>query len=462
MLTATPEADPQPALRPRSGWTQRLQATASRPVSAESVAVFRIGFGLLVAFSSIRFLAKGWVDTLYLEPANHLTYRDFGWVEPLPGLWMHLVVAGLALLGLAIAAGYRHRLSTGLFVIGFAYTELIEASLYLNHYWFVTLAAILLWLLPVQNVWSLDARAGRVNAHSHVPAGALWALKAQLAVVYVFAGIAKLNADWLFDAQPMRLWLADRTDIAVIGPLLDEPIVAFVAAWSGALFDCTIVGWLLWRRTRPAAYATLVIFHLATGALFQIGVFPWVMIVSTLVFFEPDWPRRVISRLGVVSHEGRGRAEADRAPVRRWALVAIAALAVVQLILPLRHYAAPGNVRWNEDGYYLSWRVMLTEKAGHVDYQITDQITGKTWEVGPDFVLTDWQANHAATRPDLIHATAHLLAEHYTGLGITNIEVRADAWVSMNGRPASPLIDPTIDLAAHERGELPTTAVLDP
>ena len=85
----------------------------------------------------------------------------------------------------------------------------------------------------------------------------VWALRAQIAVVYVFAGIAKLNVDWLLRAEPMHTWLAARTDRPLIGFLLDEPTVAVALCIAGAAFDLTIVGWLLWRRTRPFAYVAV-------------------------------------------------------------------------------------------------------------------------------------------------------------------------------------------------------------
>ncbi len=457
-----------------AGVAGRVVEAAGRSVPSDSVAVFRIGFGLLVAYSSIRFLAKGWVDTLYLAPEYHLYYRWFEWVQPLPAPFMHLHVAALAVLGLCIALGYRHRLATALFLAGFAYTELIDAALYLNHYWFITLTGVLLLILPVHHRWSLDAAAGRVAAHRSVEAGVVWILRAQLAVVYMFAGLAKLNPDWLLGAQPMRLWLADRTHVGFVGPLLDEPVVAYLASWSGAFFDCTIVAWLLWQRSRPYAYAALVAFHLATGALFMIGVFPWVMIVSALIFFDPDWPRRFAAsiRHGIWMHRLRPDAPSSLVPdprsgsgsrpfIRPWLIGLLAVLAVVQLVLPLRHYAIDGNVRWTSEGYYLSWRVMLTEQAGFVEYRISDPASGDTWMVSPGLMLTDWQAAHAATRPDLIHATAHLIADHYEQQGIAGVEVRADAWATMNGREAQRLIDSAIDLAAYDRGRAPPGWILD-
>ena len=470
MPTATAQAEPHPAARKTSvkGGSNlleqlgaRLASAARRPVAADSVAVFRIGFGLVAMVGSLRFLARGWVDSLYLAPEHHLTYAGFGWVQPLPAPWMHVHMVALAALGACVALGYRHRLAAALFTAGFAYAELIDAALYLNHYWFMTLAGLLLVLLPVHHRWSLDARAGRVAPSRLVPAAVLWTLRTQVAVVYVFAGLAKLNGDWLLRAQPMQLWLADRTHLPVVGPLLDEPLVAYAASWSGALFDCTIVGWLLWRRSRPWAYGVLVAFHLVTGALFQIGIFPWVMIVGALVFFAPDWPAR-LARLARGRSSPPPVASVDAPPARipRLAAAALIVLAAVQLLLPLRHYAYDGNVRWTEEGYYWSWRVMITEKAGHVEFRVTDPATGRAWTAGPELVLADWQAEQADTRPDLIHATALLLADHYASQDIAPVEVRADAWVSMNSQPARRIVDPDVDLAAWPRGAAPDGWIL--
>ena len=494
-VTARPDDRAVVHKLPRPRPDAAIASAARRAVSADSIAVFRIAFGVLAAFAAIRFLANGWVTELYLAPRSHLTYPGFGWVQPLPAPWMHLMVAAVGAAGVAIALGWRYRLACWSFLCGFAYLEAIDATLYLNHYWFVSLCALLLAILPAHHHWSLDARAGRVRPTARVPAGVLWALRAQVGLVYVFAGLAKLNADWLGSALPLQIWLADRSDTWLVGPLLDEPWLAFAASWAAAAFDCTIVGWLLWRRSRPWAYAVLVIFHAATWMLFAIGVFGWVMIAAALVFFDPDWPRQLSAR----THSWRRRAteRAVHAPqalaastlstrlrdpslpvlpggglanrsgstctrIGRATLVALALLAVAQLVLPLRHLAYPGDVRWTEEGYWGAWRVMLTDKAAHLEFEVTDPATGHRWIVGPDIVLEDWQIERAGGHPDLIVATAHLVAEQYRRSGVADVEVRADAWVSMNGRPAQRFIDPTVDLAAQSRTLAPAPWILQP
>ena len=107
-------ADLGRAVARRSGSARRR---ACEPVSASSLAAFRIAFGLLAVVGALRFLAKGWVGRLYLEPVHHLTYTGLEWARPLPGFLAYAHVALLAVLGVAIAVGYRHRVAAGLYAV---------------------------------------------------------------------------------------------------------------------------------------------------------------------------------------------------------------------------------------------------------------------------------------------------------------------------------------------------------
>jgi hypothetical protein len=176
------------------------------------------------------------------------------------------------------------------------------------------------------------------------------------------------------------------------------------------------------------------------------------MIAGTLVFFPPDWPLALIRRV----RQQLGAAPPPMPPVRsgrrtRWVVAALAAWAFVQVAIPLRHVLYPGDVRWTEEGYYGSFRVMLTDKTGSLEFRVTDPATGSTWTVGLGAVLTSWQADQAVARADLTLAAAHLVAEHFAKRGIEGVEVRADSFVSLNGRPRQRMIDPSVDLAALGR-----------
>ena len=439
-------------------------ARAFRPVSGESAAAFRVIFGLVGLAVVLRLFAHGWIGELYIEPENHFSYPGFGWVRPWPGWGMYLHFAVLGLLSIGIALAYRYRLCAALFFVGFTYAELIDRTTYLNHHYWICLVALLIIFLPLNRLASLDAWRNPMIRADWLPSWVIWVLRAQVGVVYVFAGIAKLNPDWLLHAQPMRIWLYQHGDMPMFGPLLQEVWVAYAMSWAGAAFDLTIVVWLLWRRTRLWAYLALVGFHVATWILFpRLGIFPWMMIGASLVFFDSDWPRRVMRvervKLGESPSPRHSPIEVEEAgglsglSWGKWAvLIGLGIFALVQIVLPLRHFAYPSNVRWSEEGYLLSWRVMLTEKVGFAQFRVRDPDTGQSWIVSPDEHLTPLQAERMAFQPDLILLTAHFIAEDFAESGFSGVTVKADAFVSWNGRPNARLIDPDADLAAITLG----------
>ena len=435
----------------------------SEPVDGSSVAVFRIAFGVVALVAIVRFFAYGWIDQLYVDPLHHFSYVGFEWVRAWPAPWMQLHFGGLGLLCLGIIFGWHTRTCLILFALGFTYIELIDKTTYLNHYYFISLAALLLAFMPHDRIWSLDARRGRVSGWT--PAWTIWALRVQIALVYCFAGFAKLNHDWIVNAAPLKFWLPQHTHLPIVGPLLDEIWVAHAFSWAGAAFDLTIVAWMLWGRSRPLAFVVLVVFHLITGQLFMIGVFPYMMIAASLIFFSPDWPCRLLARFRSRSRLAEARSpDPPRAVGSSWlariaVLMALAILAI-QLMVPLRHYLYPGPVRWSEEGYRFSWRVLLTEKVGHVEYQVTDG-QGRMWIERPADYLSPLQAERMTTQPDLILATAHIIRDRYAEQG-HHVEVRADAHVSLNGRPAQRLVDPAVDLAAESQGVAAKSWLLPP
>jgi vitamin K-dependent gamma-carboxylase len=409
--------------------------------------VLRIVYGLVGVLVAARTAANGWVESLYAGPSHHFTYPGFRWVSP-PGIGgTYLLLAALATAGVCVALGWRYRSALVAFLTVFVWLELVEVTTYLNHYWFVTLFGVLLLALPAARTWSLDAR--RRPGPSTVPLGAIWLVRAQVAVVYGFAGLAKLNADWLVHGLPLRLWLPARSDLAIVGPWLDEPWVAIGASWAGAAFDCLVIPALCWKRTRPFAWCALVVFHVATWRLFPIGVFPWVMIAASTVFFDPDWPRRLLGRVGLRVGAVRAATSGPApAPTRVPALVVGAGVAwvVLQVLIPLRHVVIPGDARWTNEGYRFAWVVLATEKGGDVTFRVTDPASGTGWIETGHALYSPSQWRMMATEPELIRQAAHAIAARHAARGRT-VEVRADAFVALNARPARRLVAADVDLA---------------
>jgi hypothetical protein len=428
----------------------------SAPTDAASLGIVRIALGAIGLLTAVRIVHYGWIDSLYAGPTHRFTYIGFGWV-PQPSVGVAWALVGvLALASVFVAVGWHTRAAVLALLVSFAWIELIDVTTYLNHYWFVTLLATLCLVVPVGRAFSLDARRAG-SAPRTVARGWVWLIRFQVGVVYCFAGLAKLNADWL-GGLPLRLWLPARghANLALLGPLLDEPGTARALAIAGTAFDCSIVALLLIRRTRFPAWLALVAFHITTWLLFPIGVFPWLMIALSTIYFPPHWPRTLWARLRrtqgkqvLLPAAGGDLVEpAPRGWRQRVLAVAVAGWVVVQLVLPLRHFAYPGDYRWTGQGYRFSWNVLLTERSGSVTFEVTEPSTGRTWIAEPQQLYTENQLRAMASEPDLIHQAARTIAAEELAKG-HDVEVRVDAWLSLNGRPATRLVDPTVDLAAE-------------
>ncbi|MEL6864570.1 MAG: HTTM domain-containing protein, partial [Bacteroidota bacterium] len=115
-----------------------------QPISIAPLITFRIAFGLVMLFSTLRYIYMGWVDTQLVDPILHFSYFGFDWIGPLSQVGMYSIFAVLALACIAITLGWYYRLFTVVFFLCFTYVELVDLTYYLNHYYFVSIIAFLL------------------------------------------------------------------------------------------------------------------------------------------------------------------------------------------------------------------------------------------------------------------------------------------------------------------------------
>ena len=218
----------------------------------------------------------------------------------------------------------------------------------------------------------------------------LWVLRAQVGIPYLYGGLAKLNSDWIAGGEPMRIWLSPLTKIPAFGHVFASGGVVYSFVIGGLLLDLLVVPLLLWRRTRFFAFAGAVVFNLINAVIFEIGIFPWLMLGALLIFFPPDLVRR-FARAFMSPGEEFGDAEPSVSPnpvaegsscptlLASQKLVAglLAAYLAVQLLLPLRHYLYPGNVSWTEEGHNFAWHMKLRTKVGEAVFTVTHPAVGR-------------------------------------------------------------------------------------
>lgn len=405
--------------------------------------------------STIRFMMRGWVSAFYIKPRFHFTFYGFDWVKPFSEKGMYALFALMIVCTLLIAIGLLYRLATVLFFLSFTYVELIDKTTYLNHYYLVSIMALLLIMVPANSYFAVDALLKPRLKATQVPGWCVNIFKLQLVLVYFFAGISKISYDWLIAAMPLRIWLPASSHLWLIGGLLTQLWIAYVFSWFGMLFDLLIGFVLLHNRYRKWAYLLVLVFHLSTGWFFKIGMFPYIMIAVTMVFFSAKTHLRIIAGIRALLRIRDNQTETAVTYHQSAALTKLTGTVLIihfllQLILPFRYLFYPGKLYWTEEGYRFSWRVMLMEKGGTAFFHVKDPATGKSTEVINAQYLTEFQENMMATQPDMILQYAHFLAGEYQKKGVANPVVTAESYVTLNGSGSRLYIDTTINLAKEQ------------
>jgi hypothetical protein len=396
-------------------------------------------------------ISGGRIKLLYIDPVFHFTWYGFEWVRPWPGAGMYIHFIVMLGLSVFVTLGFYYRIAAPLLCGCFTYVFLLEQTTYQNHVYLLVLVGFLMTLLPAHRTFSLDVIRIPTMRLSVVPAWVLWILRFQMGIPYFLGGVAKFNADWLHGA-PMRLLLADKGSFPLIGPWIDQNWMVDLFAWGALTFDLLIVPLLLWQLTQKPAFIFSVMFHLVNAALFRIGVFPWLMIGLTTVFFQPGWPRQLwrMQRHAVATPTSRRMAGQSSSLNQQLVMIGLSAYMCVQLLVPFRHSIYSGNVDWTEEGARFSWRMMLRGKTVRLDFHATHTPSGKTERVNPGPYLARYQALRMQD-PDMVLQFSRYLSQQLKLSSEDQVEIRATMLASLNGRRPQPLIDPQVNLAARHR-----------
>ncbi|WP_371036848.1 HTTM domain-containing protein [Rhodosalinus sp. FB01] len=431
-----------------------LAQALARPVPALSLAAFRIALGAMLVWDCWRFIKYDRIWRYWVAPDYHFTYPGFGWVQPLPEPWIYVAWLAMGVFALLVMLGLFYRVAIVALTVTFSYFFLLDKAEYLNHFYLVILFLLIMCVLPAHRALSLDARLFEGVRATHVPYAAVFILRAQMEIMLIYAGLVKLTPDWLA-GEPLGLWLRAQAGDHWFGFLFQYDWVILAGTWGAVALHIVGAPLLLWERTRLAVFLVYCVFHAANALFFNIGIFPWLTIAATTIFFAPDWPRQ-FARWLLLHFEELPPHVPPPAPAMRAlpaaALVAMAGWLAVQVALPLRAGALPTEVRWSGDGHRFSWRMRIYDRDAEGVFHVTSGT--ETWEVDARDYLSRRQARKMMVRSDMVHAFAGHLEEIWRQAGHSDVSVRAEIRKSLNGRPPQLFIDPDVDLTAVPLGYL--------
>lgn len=447
--------------------TQRL----FRPTHPASLGLLRIAYGILMVwqFQSI----KPYIMEVLANSKFFLTYDYFHWVKPVLPETMEtaFLVGTIAAVGMMI--GLLHRFSSLTVFLIWTYILLLCRGHYTNHFYLFSLVGfwmfmsdanrwasvdrILYQALPITRGWILGFHRDKET----VPYWQVLIFKLQLVIVYFYGGIAKISWDWM-QGYPMRIWLPLKPWLP---DFMKTDIVGIFMSWSGMIFDLAIGWMLLNRRLRWWALPFVLFFHVTNQLTFRtIGGFPHFMAAATLIFFDADWPQRLLDGLGRLLGKTKPKAPAKPKPVpnttsaapgsmpplRRVFLGFLILYGTWQTLYPFRHFLYPGDPSLTGEGSTFAWRMMLTSR----DYgaKLKVKVDGQTFYITGEsiFHYMSWrQFTRICRMPKAFHRFALFIEDemHKTAPD-AKPEIYGYLMVQYNGRPYHHLIDTTVNLTA--------------
>ncbi len=418
---------------------QSLRLFLGTEVDNSPLVLFRMIFGLLAALECFGAIATGWLNDTLIVPEFTFTVIGFEWLQPLEGNGMIIYFIVMGTSALFIMLGLFYRASTFVFLGMWTVVYMMQKTHYNNHYYLLVLLSAAMLLLPAHKDKSLDSHFGLTVARQSCARACHYFFVIQILIVYVYASIHKMHLDWI-EARPLSIWFQYKANYWLIGPLLQESWFQYAIAWGGIVYDGTIFFLLLHPKTRKLGFVLSIFFNLFNSFVFQIGIFPYLMIGLTVFFYPPDTIRRIFFRKKEKIY-----------PVRKqlslgWTYV-LTAYFLIQILLPLRHHLIEGDVGFTEEGHRLSWRMMLRAKTGFLNVYVEDKDTGDRERIALADYLSPDQRAAIPGQPDMIWQFAQRLNKEYEKMG-KDVAVYAHARVSLNGHKMKDLIDRNVDLAS--------------
>ena len=422
----------------------------------EPLVVFRICFGFLLAAEGFGAILTGWVKETLVAPKFTFSFIDFPFLQPLPGIGMYCYFGLLGVLGLMIMLGAYYRIAMISYALLWTSVYLMQKTSYNNHYYLMCHLCWMMTFVPAHRTFSLDVKFGRVTQRTTYSQWIWILIVGVLWIVYSFASINKLQADWVSGA-PTDIFFAKYKNFQfpaffqrfILFEWIEKgfqiffnyPFTKYGFAYGGILFDLLIIPALLWKPTRLLAVLGSIVFHLMNSFFLQIGIFPYLMLAFLFFFLQDNKSMTILSTLGY--RRSLGWKSITVTPLFKQVTPYLLGVYLVShMLIPLRHHLFDSDVNWSEEGHRLSWRMMLRSKTGNITFKV--QKPDNNFEIFPlNDHLTPKQISSMSTRPDMIWQMAQYIDDQYE----EDVKVFVDNHVSLNGRPYQRMIDQKVDLS---------------
>jgi hypothetical protein len=281
---------------------QRFDALLAGPVSVRSLALVRILVGPISVVHLRPFVSDA-IDGDTFHDRFHHPFVD--WYPVLgPGPYTAALIVGL-IAALAMTVGWQTRAATVTAFGVVTYNVFLSTTHLHNNRAYLVAVLLVLAIAPCGRDLSVDAwlrRRRGVTTDATMPAWPLWLLRFECALVYGASGFSKLiDGDWFGGTVTWGRVITQEAKLRAsilpefVNDILVDRSFHTVAAKLIVLTELFIAGGFWWRRTRPWAVATAVVFHVMIELSARVQIFSYLGIAVLVIWSDPSlpWLRRL-------------------------------------------------------------------------------------------------------------------------------------------------------------------------
>lgn len=431
---------------------ERFTAWLSNLVDGRVLGLFRIIFGLFMAYYCIYYHNAQFIKQGLLAPSMQFKYEGFEWVGLLPAPMMQGLLASMFVAAILMALGIRLKLVALWYAIGLAYFTLVEKAYYNNHIYLFILLCFLFSFTDADRFLSVRGNRGYGPM---VPRWQPFLFQCQVCIVYFYGGLAKLTPDWLFRQEPMRT-VADE----YMG--YNNEFMVMLLNYGGLLLDLGAPLVLWCKPLRRWGIVPIILFHIANSQIFNdIGIFPFVMLAALGLYYETHELPFVgrffgktlnLDKMPKTPKYTHKTVAQVLPPIAPWSKVSLIAYFGLQLLFPLRGFLSPNPTDYTSIGNRFSWHMKIDARdAEEIIWFIRRKDTGEERQIKVETYLNPMQIQLLMMDPRAVVAFGRFLGEKAAKVN-TPVSVRAQIKFRYNGRPAQYFVDPHVDLTQAQYG----------
>lgn len=426
---------------------KKYSTTLFEPVNATGIDAFRRIFAFFLIIQIYSFYSANIINYTFVLNQIRIPFDFAAWIPLLPGKMMNLVLF-VEFIGAVLLFSIKYaRIGALIYLISFGYLLMVDVSYYNNHFYFILLLCLFfVFYNPL-----------KIGTTLFIPKILLNLFKFQVIVVYFFAGVVKLNTDWLINLEPMGEIMRST------GFHWNKPMLYFYA-YAGTIFDLFIGFALLFPKLLKPAIILNILFHLSNFIMFEsgqnqdIGIFPFLMISTNLLFINADklqnWLAKNIPFLSIKANAEK-KSKTSSAIVfdlstnqKKWTINFVVFYILIQLFLPFRHFLIRGDVDWTSEGFYFAWRLKVRSKTSSVVIKLKDGPNSELMIVNPYNFLNTLQYKAVCDNPAAMHSFMQQLKNKASGLGMKQPLFYLTWYSSMNGHSKQLMMDSTLEFGS--------------